>query len=704
MNVFSRPGYLSLAMLALSGGTAAAADNAASGAPAALDEVVVTAQKRPERLQDVPIQVNVFSQQAIEDAGIHSTQDFVSYVPNMTFDRSDSYRNSFVVIRGLTQITNADSPLAVVVDGVPQNDQKQFNMRLFDIDRIEVLKGPQGTLYGRDAIGGAVNIVTRQPTQELSGFGEVSYGNGSATQVTAGLSGPLASDKVLFRLSADYLTDDGRIENTYRRDKADYVDYDYTVRGRLNMAVTDALKLDFRGQFGQFKGSSNQYSVVASNNPNDFVNPQFNIKPVSTGDTGELTFKFDDDFGFATLTGISGYTKITEKNRADLDFSNPVAEPGGFLGLGFQAGQGQDLDVKIYSQELRLVSPAEGKLRWVGGVSYLYTQKSLRTRAFIDTNGNIDQIDNPALVIIDKQELDHNHSYGGYGQFDYDLLPRLTLTGGVRFDHDEREQTDLVSAQHRTQEFQAWQPKVTFSYKPDQNATVYATWSTGFRSGGFNAPAVAIPEFRAEYLRNYEAGFKTTWWDRRLSLNGAAFYEQVSNYQYFFVDAATASQIIGNIDRVAVKGVELEAQLRLPAGWQLFANLGIDDSVIKKLAAFPQDVGNHTPRDTAWSSVVGAEYRAALTDKLNWFARADLQHFGKKYWQIDNAAIQDPKNYLNLRLGLEEGRWSAYLWGKNVTNTRAYSEYNPRAFSGLNVDIGYLVPPATYGIDVRVRL
>jgi outer membrane receptor protein involved in Fe transport len=137
--------------------TLANAQETASGV--GLEEIVVTAQKREERCRTCPIQVNVFSEQNVADAGIGSTQDFVGYVPNMTFDRADTYRNSFVMIRGLTQITNADSPLAVVIDGVPQNDQKQFNMRLFDIERIEVLKGPQGTLYGRNAIGGAVNIV-----------------------------------------------------------------------------------------------------------------------------------------------------------------------------------------------------------------------------------------------------------------------------------------------------------------------------------------------------------------------------------------------------------------------------------------------------------------------------------------------------------------------------------------------------------------
>ncbi|MDB6159232.1 MAG: TonB-dependent receptor [Gammaproteobacteria bacterium] len=702
MKPFSRFGCLSTPALLLWIGGAAAEEVPATDS-SSLEEIVVTAQKRAERLQDVPIQVNVFNEQAIADAGIRSTQDFVSYVPNMTFDRADTYRNSFVVIRGLTQITNADSPLAVVVDGVPQNDQKQFNMRLFDIDRIEVLKGPQGTLYGRDAIGGAVNIVTRAPTQELSGFGEVSYGNGSATQATGGLSGPLGSDKVLFRLSADYLTDDGRISNTYRHDKSDYVDYDYTVRGRLNVAPTESLKLDLRGQFGKFKGGTNQYSVVSDNNPNHFVDPRYNIGPISKGDTGELTFKFDQELGFATLTGISGYTKITEVSRADLDFSNPVDNPEGFLGFGFQAGQGQDLDVKLYSQELRLVSATDQRLRWVGGMSYLYTDKALQTRAFIDLDGQIDQINNPALVIVNKRELDRNHAYAGFGQFDFDLLPKLTLTAGARFDHDARDQADPATGTRRRKNFQAWQPKVTLSYKPDEDATIYTTWSTGFRPGGFNAPNVPIPEFREEYLRNIEAGFKSTWWQRRLALNGALFYEQVSNYQYFFVDAASASQIIGNIDRVEVKGVELEAQLRVLPGWQVFANYGLDDSVIKRLAAFAQDVGNHTPRSTEWSGVLGTEYRGALTASLTWFGRADLQLYGKKYWQIDNREVQDPKNYLNLRLGVEGGRWSAYLWGRNVTNTRAYSEYNPQAFSGLNVDIGYLVQPATYGVDARVK-
>ena len=332
-----------------------------------LEEVVVTAQKRSERLQDVPIQVDVFTAQNVADAGIHDTSDFVGYVPNMTFDRADTYRNSFVVVRGLAQVTNADPPIAVIVDGVPQVDQKQFNMRLFDLDQIEVLKGPQGTLYGRDAIGGAVIINTRAPTDHLAGYGEMTVGNGSSVNTTAGISGPLIPDRLLFRVSADYLHSGGLIDNSYLGDKSDFVHYDYTTRGRLTLIASDAWTVDVRGSFGRFSGASNEYSWVKSESANDFVTPTYGFYPNAHGDSTDAVVKVDGDLGFAQLTWINGYNRITEVDRADLDFSNPVQDPGGFLNLGIQVGQGQDLNDAIYSEELRLTSKSKGPLRWVGG-------------------------------------------------------------------------------------------------------------------------------------------------------------------------------------------------------------------------------------------------------------------------------------------------------------------------------------------------
>ncbi len=666
-----------------------------------LEEVVVTAQKRSERLQDVPIQVDVFTAQAISDSGIRSTSDFVAQVPNMTFDRADTYRNSFVVVRGLAQVTNADPPIAVIVDGVPQVDQKQFNMQLFDLEQIEVLKGPQGSLYGRDAIGGAVIINTRNPTGHSSGYADVTAGNGASVNTTAGLSGPLGSDKVLFRISGNYLHSGGVIENSYLHDKSDFVHYDYSTRARLTFLPGDAWSIDLRGEFGRFSGSTNQYSWIQPADANTFVDPTNSFHPNSAGESTSGVLKVDGDLGFAQLTWINGFNRLTEVSRADLDFSNPVQDPGGFLNLGFQLGQGQDLDNKIYSEELRLTSKSSGPLRWVVGASYQYSDKALRTRAFVDLNGAADQIDNPALVIVNNNVRNHYRSTGVFGQVDYDLLPVLTLTAGFRYDHDDREQRDLAGNSFYNATFVASQPKLTIAYKPARNQTYYLTASSGYRPGGFNASPVS-PTYKSEFVRNFEGGFKTRLLEDKVLVNGALFYERDHNYQYYFVDVRTASQIDQNIDRVEVKGGELETQWRPVTGWTLFANFGYSDAKIKQLSAFPQYVGNYTPNLTPWNAAVGTEYRAPLVNDLKWYGRIDGQLYGRKYWQVDNQDVQDARQYLNLRLGIEGSNWDAYLWGKNVTDTRAYSQYvSPELGIGV-AGIGFLVQPATYGVELKV--
>lgn len=666
-----------------------------------LEEIVVTAQKRSERLQDVPIQVDVFTAQAISDSGIRSTSDFVAQVPNMTFDRADTYRNSFVVVRGLAQVTNADPPIAVIVDGVPQVDQKQFNMQLFDLDQIEVLKGPQGSLYGRDAIGGAVIINTRNPSDHVSGYADVTAGNGSMVNTTAGVSGPLGSDKLLFRLSGNYMHQGGVIENGFLGDKSDFVHYDYTTRSRLTFLPTEGWSIDLRGEFGRFSGATNQYSWIQPADPNTFVDPTNSFRPNSRGESTNGVLKVDGDVGFAQLTWINGFNRITEVSRADLDFSNPVQDPGGFLNLGIQVGQGQDLDTKIYSEELRLTSKSSGALRWVAGASYQYSDKALHTRAFVDLTGSADQINNPALVIVNNNVRNHYRSAGVFGQVDYDLLPVLTLSGGFRYDHDAREQRDLVGDNFYNATFVSSQPKLTLTYKPARNQTYYVTASSGYRPGGFNASPVA-PTYKSEFVRNFEAGFKTSLLDEQVVVNRAVFYENDHNYQYYFVDVRTASQIDQNIDRVEIKGGELETQWHPLTGWTLFANFGYSDAKIKQLGSFPQYVGNYTPNLTPWNSALGTEYRAQLVDDLKWYGRVEGQLYGRKYWQLDNQDVQNAKQYLNLRLGIEGSNWDAYVWGKNVTDTRAYSQYvSPSLGIGV-AGIGFLVPPATYGVELKV--
>lgn len=684
------------AAFALTGGAANAQQ-----APV-IEEVIVTAQQRAEVLSDVPIQVTALTAQAVADAGIRSTADVVAQIPNMTFDRGDTYRSNFITMRGLTQINNADPPIAFVLDGVPQTNQKQLGVNLFDIERIEVLKGPQGALYGRNAVGGAINVVTTPPRNEFEGFANASYANGDTYELSGGVSGALAPDKVLLRLSGSYKSSDGLVRNDFRGDRIDYIDHDWAVRGRLILKPADAVTMDLRAEYGEFRGGSNAYAVVFSRDPNDFVNPQFNFPAFAEGDNLDVTGKFDYDMGFATLTSISAYSHFKQNNRADLDFRNPVRSPGGFLGLGFQVGQAQPVDLEIFSQELRLVSRSDQPLRWLAGVYYLNTDRRMVTRAFIDLNGDPAAFDNPALRIADNSEANDNNAYAAFAQVDYDLTDTLTLTGGLRYDEDRRDQTNTITRAERKTSFDKLQPKVTLTWKPQDGRMAYATYSTGFRSGGFNAPNVRVPVFAAETLENFEVGFKTQWLDRSVNFNGAAYVMKVDDYQYFYVDVGSASQIIDTIPKVEIRGLELEAQARLAQGLDAAVALGLLDSEIKR-SPFAGDVGNKTPRTVPVSLNASIQYRRPLGDGVDGFGRLEYQHLGKKYWDADNASVQDSYDIVNARLGVEFGRYGFYAFGRNLLKAEYYTEFFQPKYSGLDVAIGYPGVPRTYGVEAKVK-
>ena len=670
-----------------------------------LEEIVVTAQKRAQSLQDVPIQVTAFSEQRIEDAGIRTTQDFVNMVPNMSLDDSYSYLNTFVVVRGVTQINNADAPVAIVVDGVPQNSQKQFKMNLFDIERIEVLKGPQGALYGRNAIGGAVNIVTRQPSNEFEGFARASYGNGDAIDLSGGVSGPIVEDKVLFRLAGSYKQDDGRITNTFLDENVDFIDHDYSIRGLIKVLASERLTLDLRGSYQDFQaGGLYDSAIFDLNEANQIQPPRADVLGKTFGNIKELTFKFDYEADFATLTGITGYTDVKEYNRGDLDFTNPVLNPGGFLGLFGPVIQGQNQDIELFSQELRLVSPSEDRFRWIVGAYYIHTDRAVLTRAVVDLDNSLEQFDDPALRIINLTEDNSNDAFALFAQFDYDITDKFTLSGALRYDEDKRKQTDLTSLLVREQTFDSIQPKATLTYNFNDDQLVYATYSKGFRSGGFNAPTVPIPVFDKEELDNFEAGFKTSWLNNRLVVNGAVYLQKVDNFQFFFLDAATASQVIANIEAVDIFGLELEAQALVAEGLEVFGAIGTTDSEIKRSSLFPGFVGNKTPKTTDWTLNAGFQYRFPIQDDLNGMLRVDYEHRGNKYWHVDNLAVQESLDLVDARAGVEGDNWGVYVWAKNLTDEDYYTDYNQVAFSGLGFyDIGFRAQPRTYGVEGKFK-
>jgi iron complex outermembrane receptor protein len=459
---------------------------------------------------------------------------------------------------------------------------------------------------------------------------------------------------------------------------------------------------------------------VFSGNANDIQSPTSDTLGETSGYIADTTLKVDDKLSFATLTSITGYTYLREDYRGSLDFTDPVDNPGGLFGVYGPVGQAQNLNDGNLSQEFRLTSPSDQPFRWVAGVYYVHEDRSLLTRAWV--NSPLSEFGTPAFynpspavlasyagygipsqVIVNRMETDSNNAYAVYGQIDYDITRQLTVTGALRYDDSSRRQNDDVNGGTREVNFSSPQPKVTLTYHVDPDALVYATYGAGFRSGGWNAPGISIAQFAAETVQSYEAGFKTSWFDRRLTFNGDYYYSIDHNFQFFYVQASSGSQIISNLDAVHIQGVELEAQAHPAAGLMLGATLGTTDSDIVRSAIYPGYVGNKTPKTVPLKATLSGQYSREIVDGWTGLVRLDYEYQDKKYWQIDNADVQNPLSLLGGRIGVSHGAYGAYLWGKNLTSARYYEDYNPARWTGLPYAIGSLAEPRTYGVEIQAR-
>lgn len=665
-----------------------------------LEEVTVTAQRRAERLQDVPVAVTAFTAAEIEARGIGSTRDVLPMTPNVTYDESFTVGNSFVSIRGVAQINNADSPVAIVVDGVPQNSQKQLRMELFDVERIEVLKGPQGALYGRNAIGGAINIVTREPSNDFDGWAQVGAGSGNLRSASGAVSGPIVEDKLLFRLSGAYKDSDGNIENVFLHEKVDFYE-SKDIRARFMILATDDLTIDVRGSYSDIDGGAvmdASMDPTLTGNANREVLPRSNILGNSAREISDATVKIDWRTGVGTLTAITGYTDLTEDYYGDLDFCNPVDCPNGIFGLGPQADQRQLLDVTLLSQEVRLASPDNQRLRWIVGGFYLGTQRDLDTIAHL-LIPNI-----PGIPLISNAEENDNDAYSAFAQVDYDITDRTTVGVSLRYDRDRREQTNASDPTRptRSKSFSDVQPRVVVDHKFTKDQLVYATYATGFRSGGFNG--VGGRPFDAETLQNYEVGYKSTWWDSRLRLNAAVFQSRSEDYQFFYLDFNQGgAQVIDNLDKVEFTGAELEWQVQATRYWTLLGAVGVLDSDIKAFdptLTVPVERGNRTPKTQKSTFSIGSQLEVPL-GSLTGTLRVDYGRWGKKYWHPDNIDIRDPVNMLDLRVSVGNDRWTATAWGRNVLDEFYWQDFNAVEFGAPGVDLGSPSSPDTYGIELK---
>jgi len=684
----------------LAGAAAALAPDvtAAQDATLAGDEIIVTADRLNRPAQDTPVFITAFDAEEIALRRIVRTDDISNLVPNFIVDDRFTTLTTSGTFRGLSQLDNGDPPYAVVVDGIPLALQREFNFALFDVEQIEVAAGPQGALYGRNAIAGAVIINTRDASEEWTGGFNASYGAGNQLRGAASVSGPL-NDRVAMRLAAVGLTDNGRLENPFLDSNVDFVDHDFTIRAGLDIKAADWLEFDIRGQYRDFDVGSLFNTRVLSNEANDIAPPTSNRLGASEGHVANVTFRATADLPFGELVSVTGFSDQTEVSSGDLDFSNANEVP-------FQLIQFLRTEERTYSQEVRLSSELNDRVTWFLGGRYLRTQidNPVLLPCF-DIAGPLSGFD-PSVCTpfscFEQNAQTTTNSFGVFGQEQIALTERLGLGLALRYDEDDREQVNVLNDFKRQETFSGFQPSVRLSYDMGDQL-VYASWGRAFLPGGFNTPdpdPFITDDFDEQVVDTLEIGAKTQWLDGRLTLNGAFFYSFVDGYQYFILNAM--SQVIDNIDQVDIYGVEVQGRAHLTEGLSFYTSLGTTATDIKSNPLEPTTVGNEAPRAVDYTLNMGFDVNQPLTDDMTLVGTIGYERRGERTWDIGNDFVQDPVDLLNLRIGVDRGPYNLSFFGKNLTDEEFYTDLLPPR--GLfNNPIAFRNRPREYGVEFSAR-
>ena len=664
-----------------------------------LEEIVVTARRRVENLQEIPEAVTVLNSEQLETAGITNLRELTGLVPNVSmFTGELGFRAGVVqlVVRGITTPQNGEPPLSFVVDGVTVPEIDFINQDLFDIESVQVLRGPQGALYGRGALGGAVLITTKQPTNDISGFIKAGYEQGADYRVGGSVSGPIIQDKLFFRLSGSYHDRDGLINNRTLHDDVDFKE-SKRLKGSLKFLVSDEIQLDWNFNYLDSELGGGAYGVV----PNASLNSNFedqvsaNILGVNVRDIFETSVKLEWDFGPVTLTSVSAYAEIDDDIFSDGDFTENVAW-----------AQRNANFIDSFTQEIRLTSADDQRLRWNIGAFYQDRSKEFEFDFADDvgrTNGSF-----PQRFDVTFEQRDHTDStaVGVFTQFSYDITEQLELTGALRYDYDSRDFEDPRNSITRTStSTDEFQPKVSLSYDWSKDLLVYLLYSHGYRSGGFNEIGFLTGVFDgppgtypAQSSDSIEGGFKATLLDGRMTLNLAAFHTELENGQYQSFDINTFTIGVLTIDEAEVTGLDLEVSANLFDGLDLSFGLGVSDTKVTDFDGTGLNDGNRIPYVPEYTVNVSAQYTWAYRDGWDVISRLDYNRTGNLSFDNTNLLNADTSDNVNLRLGLKTASWSLAAYAKNVTDNRTPAEAFD--FSATEAARGVNFPRA-FGVEVR---
>jgi iron complex outermembrane receptor protein len=660
-----------LVLFAASPGWAADANDAASAAPTAVETVVVTAQKRAENIQNVPISIQAFTGNQLQDQGIKSSVELGQVTPNVTIALVAGPGNQpIITIRGIglnDYDTNNAGPNGVYVDEVYLSAPASQSFNTFDLDRVEVLKGPQGTLYGRNTSGGAIDFVTRKPTDYATGTLHIEYSDYNTLNIEGGLGGPIThtlDGRIAFVVNES----DGYVHNDLTGN-AENGQNNYAVRTQLLYKPNDKLKVLFNLHGGQVNDRPTEYRHIGDLNsstglqcsvaqtyagncvdlfgygtPKGFYEGAYNrLDHLKINNLG-ASLRIDYNLGNIDLTSLSSFEHNDKIHPEDSD-----ASPNRLLEINF------GVKSNTFTQELR-ASQSTDKYHWVAGLYFLSEALKQNQPLFILLDGDKffggpGSADGVAFQAFDRSDQITN-AYAAYAQGDYAITDQLKLTFGARytqeqkgFDYDGSIQyqqggmdhfgpiTTLADT-HEGQRSSAFNYRVALDYHLTRDILGYASVATGFKSGDFNGSflstvpveiALQLTPVKPEHVTSYEVGAKTTFFDGRLLFDAAYFYNQYDDLQVFVlvnppagdISGALPVNVLDNAKAAHTEGVEAQITARPIQPLTISAQLGfldtrLDNYVADRAPGTPDYSGNQLPNSPRFSMSGLIDYKVPL--------------------------------------------------------------------------------------------
>jgi iron complex outermembrane receptor protein len=617
-------------------------------------------------------------------------------------------------IRGIgTDIASigADPSVAFLLDGVYLPRLSTAMQDLYDVDRVEILEGPQGTLYGRNATGGVVNIISQLPTSDFTYKADAIYGNYNEQVYRASVSGPLdGSDDLTGRFTFARQSHDGYVENLTTGGSIDSVN-DWASRGILRYQPSSKLDIVLSADLSWDGGSPATAVQVLSNDspavlffggivPNNPYKTTENSPSEVDNTQGGVSAKVSWDLGGMKLTSLSAVRFSHVDVAFDSDGTN-----ANFLNT--EAVQ----DSKTASEDLQLTSGPGLPLDWIIGLSYFNESASS------DYNVNA-----PLLGLnINPLATNVTNAYAAYAQGTYNLLDNLQVTAGLRYSYEIKHSTldELASGVSAgafvgSKGWNALTPKFGVQYFPTEQTMLYASATRGFKSGGFNSTALQTPQgFSPEYVWSYEAGIKNTFFDQHLRLNADAFYYDYSDLQVNVFNAASITTI-ENAAKATVEGLELEADAIPIDGWTLGANMSfLDPKYDNYVSVNPDDPGagpinlqgNTMVRAPKFTTDLSSEYTTPLSDMGSLTGRIEYFYRSRVYFTpYDEIGVSQPGYGLwNARLTYDFSShpWSLSLFVNNLANQIYYQE--KARTPGLVGTLGWVGDPRTFGVELTIH-